>query len=125
MIWGHTVTDGSPLDDKALRLAQRTLRDSGMVIIPDAFDADRIATLRDRYDELLATERAATQSRSVQPTDGDHHIQMQLPLVSPFADVDVVAHPVVVQILTAVLGEGFHCCYYNSNTAFPGSTYQR
>ncbi|MEQ7010945.1 phytanoyl-CoA dioxygenase family protein [Actinopolymorpha sp. B17G11] len=114
------------LDDARLSATLRTFRDSGMVIIRNAYDADRIATLRASYDDLLAQERAAPNgSRSVQPTDGQNHIQMQMPLVPPFADVDVVAHPVVAQVLAAVLGTDYRCCLYNSNTAFPGSTHQQ
>ncbi|MEQ7123745.1 phytanoyl-CoA dioxygenase family protein [Actinopolymorpha sp. B11F2] len=114
------------LDDARLSATLRTFRDSGMVIIRNAYDADRIATLRASYDDLLAQERSAPNgSRSVQPTDGQNHIQMQMPLLPPFADVDVVAHPVVAQVLAAVLGTDYRCCLYNSNTAFPGSTHQQ
>ena len=115
-----------PLDDAALKLALRRLRDAGMVIIENAYDAARIDTLRATYDDLLQRERAAANgSATVQPTDGEHHVQMQMPLVPPFSDLDVVAHPVVMQLLDAVLGDSFRCCLYNSNTAFPGSTPQR
>jgi ectoine hydroxylase-related dioxygenase (phytanoyl-CoA dioxygenase family) len=114
------------LDDAGLAAALRTFRDAGMVIIENAYDVDRIATLRATYDDLLSQERAAPNgSPRVQPTDGQNHLQMQLPLVPPFSDVDVVAHPAVGQVLTHVLGTEYRCCLYNSNTAFPGSTYQR
>ncbi len=118
--------DSGLLDDSGLAAALRTFRDSGMVIVEDAYDLARIDTLRASYDALLARERAAPNgSPTVQPTDGQNHLQMQMPLVAPFSDVDVVAHPVVAQIVTAVLGEEFRCSLYNSNTAFPGSSHQR
>jgi ectoine hydroxylase-related dioxygenase (phytanoyl-CoA dioxygenase family) len=114
------------LADSELSAVLRTFRDAGLVIIDNAYDADRIDTLRASYDDLLARERAAPNgSPTVQPTDGQNHIQMQMPLVSPFSDVDVVAHPVVAQVVAAVLGPDYRCCLYNSNTAFPGSTHQR
>ncbi|SDS13152.1 Phytanoyl-CoA dioxygenase (PhyH) [Actinopolymorpha singaporensis] len=109
----------------ALATALRTFRDSGMLVLPDVFDAARVAALRSAYDELLRAELGHDTSDRVQPTDGRRHVQMQMPLVSPFSDVETVAHPLVVRVLTGILGDGFHCSYYNSNTAFPGSTYQR
>ncbi|GAA2759848.1 phytanoyl-CoA dioxygenase family protein [Actinopolymorpha rutila] len=117
-------------DDEALATARRTFRDSGMLVLPDVFDVGRVAALRSAYDELLRAElghdtSGGNSSDRVQPTDGRKHVQMQLPLVPPFSDVETVAHPLLVKVLTGILGENFHCSYYNSNTAFPGSTYQR
>nr|WP_238345514.1 phytanoyl-CoA dioxygenase family protein [Actinopolymorpha cephalotaxi] len=117
--------------------ALRTFRDSGLLILPGVFDADRVATLRSAYDDLLRAElgqdlgdgtgreTGRDTSGRVQPTDGRKHVQMQLPLVPPFSDVETIAHPLLLRVLTAILGDGLHCSYYNSNTAFPGSTYQR
>jgi ectoine hydroxylase-related dioxygenase (phytanoyl-CoA dioxygenase family) len=50
---------------------------------------------------------------------------MQLPIEPPFSDPLVVTHPALCQVANALLGEGFTCCLYNSNTALPGSTFQR
>lgn len=117
--------------DADLTAVLRTFRDAGMVIIENMYDVDRLATLRSSYDDLLTRERAECApdrpngSPRVQPTDGQNHIQMQMPLVPPFSDVDVVAHPVVAQVLLAVLGTDYRCSLYNSNTALPGSTPQR
>jgi ectoine hydroxylase-related dioxygenase (phytanoyl-CoA dioxygenase family) len=49
---------------------------------------------------------------------------MQIPLTPPFSHPDLVAQPAVRQILSAALGPQYQCSYYNSNTAYPGSTYQ-
>ncbi len=113
------------LTPEALRLTLGTLRDAGMVIVENAYDAERVGVLRDSYEELLTAEQTRADSGRVRPTDGANHIQMQLPLVAPFSDVDVVAHPVVTQIVAAVLGDDYRCSLYNSNTALPGSTPQR
>lgn len=110
-----------PLDQDRLGTALRTLRDSGMVVIPGGFPPDIVDALRNAYDELLA----ARPEGRVQSTSGEQHVQMQVPLVPPFSDELVVAHPIVRQLMTATLGDDFACSYYNSNTAYPGSTYQR
>ncbi|GAA4980663.1 phytanoyl-CoA dioxygenase family protein [Actinopolymorpha pittospori] len=117
--------DGADLDADTLTRALRTLRDAGMLVIAHAYTAEQVGRLRRSYDALLRRELGAEETARVQPTDGARHVQMQMPLVPPFSDVETVAHTVVVRILSAVLGESFHCCYYNSNTAFPGSTHQR
>lgn len=94
-------TDG--LDDRSLAQALRSLHDSGMATIENAYTADEVATLRGAYDTLLD----ARPKGKVQPTDGEHHVQMQMPLVWPFSDPSTVAHPVVTQILSIVLGPDF------------------
>jgi ectoine hydroxylase-related dioxygenase (phytanoyl-CoA dioxygenase family) len=119
------TTGSALLSPEALRLTLRTLSDAGMVVVENVYDLARVGVLRDSYEALLAAERSNADTRTVQPTDGANHIQMQMPLVAPFSDVDVVAHPVVAQIVAAVLGNDFRCSLYNSNTALPGSTPQR
>lgn len=109
------------LDEAAVSTAVRSLRDSGLAVIPDAYPLDYIAELHEAYHALLAS---GPEGR-VQPTSGTHHVQMQVPLIRPFSDVATVAHPFAIQVLTKVLGEKFQCSYYNSNTAYPGSTHQR
>lgn len=65
--------DEGLLDDGDLPAVLRTFRDAGMVIIENAYDADRIATLRACYDDLLIQERAAPNgSPRVQPTATAH-----------------------------------------------------
>lgn len=92
-----------------------------MTVIPGGFPPDLIDTLRTAYDELLASRPEGR----VQNTSGEQHVQMQVPLVPPFSDELVVLHPIVRQLMTATLGDDFACSYYNSNTAYPGSTHQR
>ena len=117
-----TATTGAQtlLPETELADVMRTLRDTGMVTIPDAFDPATIADLGAAYHRLLDSHPDGR----VQSTSGEHHVQMQVPLVPPFSDPGLVAHPIVRQILAAALGETFECSYYNSNTAYPGSTYQ-
>ena len=117
------------LSDTSLAYALRTLRDVGYVVIESAYDAAYIDTLRGAYDELLErfiAERGGIETLSAKKrTFGLNHIAMFLPMVSPFADAQVVANPIAVQIMSAVLGETLSCSFYNSNTAYPGSGSQQ
>lgn len=112
--------DPSPLTECELAAARRQFRDSGMVVLPAVFEPEFIRRLDTAYQELLA----ARPVDRVQATSGEQHVQMQMPLRPPFSDADLVANAYVCQILTAELGDGFACSYYNSNTAYPGSTRQ-
>lgn len=111
------------LSDESLSEALQTIRDSGFLILEGVYDPPRIAELNEAYLDLLSKEKSSKER--VQPTDGAHHIQMQLPLVPPFSDVDIVANPVTLQVMSELLGNDLRCSYYNSNTALPGSGYQR
>jgi len=114
------LTVPAPLSSDALATIRRQLRDSGLAVLPDLFDRGYVATLDAAYQELLASRPADR----VQNTSGQSHVQMQMPLRPPFSDPVLVANPVVYQVLAGVLGDGFGCSYYNSNTAYPGSTRQ-
>jgi hypothetical protein len=114
-----TIRSAEPFNDESLEGISRSLRDSGMAVIEDAYRSDEIDRLGSAYDALLA-ERPSSR---VQAT-GEEHVQMQMPLIPPFCDARVVAHPAVVQVLANVLGPDFECAYYNSNTACQGSKYQ-
>jgi Phytanoyl-CoA dioxygenase (PhyH) len=126
------TTGEPPLDDsardvhrdglgpEALAVALRELRDAGLTTVENAIPLQVIDELRTAYDTLLDSHPDGR----VQNTSGNQHLQMQLPIQPPFSDPQVVTHPVVTQVVGALLGADFTCCYYNSNTALPGSTHQ-
>jgi hypothetical protein len=118
---GLVPAAGDGLDPAALAIALREMRDAGLTTIENALPQQVIEDLRTAYDSML---ESSPEGR-VQNTSGQQHLQMQLPLQPPFSDPLVVTHPALRQVATALLGDGFTCCYYNSNTALPGSTFQR
>jgi Phytanoyl-CoA dioxygenase (PhyH) len=117
---GTPVEAVSPLDDRSLGRVMRNLRDSGIAVIDGVYPRAEVDRLNGAYQDLLAHRPKGM----VQPTSGENHVQMQLPLAEPFSDEIVVAHPVVVQVMSVALGPDFECCYFNSNTAYFGSTHQ-
>ncbi|HVX45218.1 MAG TPA: phytanoyl-CoA dioxygenase family protein [Mycobacteriales bacterium] len=112
------------LDPDSLAIAVRTLNDSGMLVLDGLYDPLWVDDLRRTFDATLERERSRDGSPRVQATSGTGHTQMQVPLVAPFSDPAIVANPIVLQVLSAVLGEDVHCAYYNSNAAAPGSSFQ-
>ena len=116
-----TDVESFGLDLPALAVALREMRDAGLTIVENALPLHVIENLRAAYDALLES----SPDGRVQNTSGEQHLQMQLPIQPPFSDPLVVTHPAVRQVAGTLLGESFTCCYYNSNTALPGSSFQR
>jgi ectoine hydroxylase-related dioxygenase (phytanoyl-CoA dioxygenase family) len=115
------AASGDGLDPGSLATALREMRDAGLTTIENALPLQVIENLRSAYDSLL---ESSPEGR-VQNTSGQKHLQMQMPLQPPFSDPLVVTHPALRQVAGILLGEGFTGCHYNSNTALPGSTFQR
>lgn len=114
------------LDDNKLALALRTLHDTGLVVLEGIYDRTWIADLRAAYDELLEQHiaRQGGMDGINAKSFGKSHIGMHLPVVPPFSDPQIVAHPIAVQIMEHAIGQDFHCSFYHSNTSYPGSEHQ-
>jgi ectoine hydroxylase-related dioxygenase (phytanoyl-CoA dioxygenase family) len=115
------------LTEGNLRLALRTFRDTGYVVIEGVYDPAFIADFRAAYDAEL--ERYIESKGGIEGINkksfGQNHIGLHLPLAMPFADPQIVANPIAVQVMSAVLGDDLTCSFYHSNTAYPGSNHQR
>lgn len=105
----------------------RTLREVGLVVLDDVLPLDFVAGLRADFDVRLDKQIA---DRGGLPaldgkTFGKNQFGMHLPLVPPWSDEQIVAHPRVVAVLEQALGGAdFICSFYHSNTAYPGSETQ-
>ncbi len=118
--------DDGKMTDASLKLALRTLRDAGYVVVENVFDDKFMAELRAAYDEQLEryiAERGGMEGIN-KKSFGTNHIGMHMPLVPPFADPRIVVNPIALQIMAAALGDQLRCSFYHSNTAYPGSGYQ-
>lgn len=114
------------LTDETLMLAVRTLRDAGYVVLDNVFAPSFIANLRRDYDAALEKHiesRGGMEGINAK-SFGVNHIGLHLPLAPPFSDPQIVANPIAVQVMAAVLGDDLTCAFYHSNTAYPGSGFQ-
>jgi ectoine hydroxylase-related dioxygenase (phytanoyl-CoA dioxygenase family) len=106
--------------------ALRVFRDTGVVVLENAYEPDFIATVRDAYDREL--ERYLAGKGGLDALDGKtfgkNHIGFFPALHPPISDVALAAPPVAVPLLTTILGSDFHSCFYHTNTACPGSGIQ-
>src|SRR2546422_513690 len=98
-----------------LDLALLTLRDTGMVVIEGMYDPDWVAQLRAAFDDELERFISARGGMDgINRTSfGLNHIGMHLPLVPLFSDPQIVANPIAMQIMMAVLGDDLRCAFYH------------
>ena len=111
------------MNEENLKVAVRTLRECGFVIIEDVVSRDWIDRTRDlcndilqRYMKTLSPEKRESYERS--------HTAMFPPICSPFMDVVAIENPFAVQVTEAAIGPSFFCTFYNTNTQWPHSGMQ-
>lgn len=107
------------LTEDRLRLAVQKVKADGFVVLegalPEAFVAELHAAFMPRFHAHIAGQ---TSNR------GANRFQMHLPFERPFCDERVIAHPIALGIIDAVLGAKAVCQYFASDTPMPGSDYQ-
>ncbi len=106
--------------------ALRTFKDTGLLLLENAYSKAFIAEVRAAYDRELELHLQSLGGLEALEgkTFGKNHIGFFPPMVAPLADVRIAAHPIVVQLLTALLGGDLQCSFYHTNTACPGSEMQ-
>ena len=107
------------LSAEALETAQMHLKIKGYVVLEGVLSEATLRTIKVRFDELLEEFASVTD-----PNRGASRYGMPLPFEAPFATEELVANPVVLQLVRAVLGENIVCSYLASDTPLPGSSYQ-
>jgi ectoine hydroxylase-related dioxygenase (phytanoyl-CoA dioxygenase family) len=111
-----TSTQISPAD---IDLAIAAVRNNGYVLFERLLPEDLIANMRESFLRLLDSH-----IREANPNRGANRYQMHVPFEAPFSDERIVANPVVLPIVEALVGTDCICHYMASDTALPGSEYQ-
>jgi ectoine hydroxylase-related dioxygenase (phytanoyl-CoA dioxygenase family) len=103
--------------------AVRQLKVAGYTVFERVLTGERLDTVRSAFEDHFAKSLANGDPRVVHPT-GPNRYNVWVPLERPFIDEDVVANPLVLQVLRELLDGDVVCTYYASDTALPGSEYQ-
>jgi ectoine hydroxylase-related dioxygenase (phytanoyl-CoA dioxygenase family) len=112
--------DAWQLSDESLREAVRSLQVSGYVVLEHALSAPKVSELHSRFLEIFEQYVA-----SIGDNRGKHRQGgVPLPIEAPFSDREIIANPIVLQVIRAVLGDDVVCSYFSSDTPMPGSEYQ-
>lgn len=108
------------LDEGHLKLALRSLRECGYVLLEAALPSDWVDEMREAFEE---EHRRTSRENPVRVALGHHGVTS--PLRMPFLDSLAVAHPLALQIMEAAMGPDlFTYLPYGSNTSWPGSGIQ-
>jgi hypothetical protein len=110
------------LTSASLDLAQQTLSQQGFVVLEAVLPAHWVVTMRETFTAELQNHYASKPQTLVRQR---HHGGFQPPLTMPFLDPQIIANPLVFQVLEQLLGQSFFGCLpYGCNTTFPGSQEQ-
>ena len=114
--------DGA-LGEARLAEALRAFRDTGLVVLENLYDPAWVAEVRKAYDLALAAHMEAIGGLpAVQQTPTEkNHLSFYPPITPPFSDPQIIANPIALQLMEALLGRDLQCSYYHSNTSYPGS----
>jgi hypothetical protein len=111
------------MNEENLKLAVRTLKECGFVIIEDVVPLDWIRRTRETCDETLL-RYMKTLSPEKRAYYESTHAAMFPPVCSPFMDAVAIENPFAVQVTEAAIGPDFFCTFYNTNTQWPYSGIQ-
>src|SRR5215475_4961025 len=103
--------------------AVHELRTLGCTVLDRRLSEAAMSRLRTSFDAYLDAALDAADPLVVHPT-GPSRYNVWMRLAGPFLDGDIVAHPLVLDVLGELLDGDVVCSYYASDTAFPGSEYQ-
>ncbi|MBP3961741.1 phytanoyl-CoA dioxygenase family protein [Paenibacillus lignilyticus] len=107
------------LNPETLETAAEQVKVNGYILFEKVLSDEKIKTIRDSFDPIF-DEYIDKRGYNT----GTNRAQMFLPFMAPFNDSEVIAHPIVMSVIEKVLGRGFHCSYFASDTPMPGSDYQ-
>ena len=102
-----------------LKQAVEAIRRDGWVVIENAVPHEPLDMLREKMDQDSKVLIARALWGGAGGIKG--HLQQGPPPFAPFVFRAIVANPFVIQVNTALLGEGIFNSFYNGNTNCPGS----
>jgi hypothetical protein len=108
------------LSPEEARLAVQAVAVDGYVVIEKALPADLVRRLHAAFVEVFEAHVARTD-----PNRGANRYQMHLPFTPPFIAPEVIANPLILPLLDALVSKDCVCHYFASDTPLPGSDYQR
>ncbi|GDX40753.1 hypothetical protein LBMAG21_10450 [Armatimonadota bacterium] len=112
------------MSPKNLALAVRTLNDVGYVVLEEILPLDWVENARAQCDADIA-EFVANELTPETNAERAGHVSMLAPMHAPYTDAIAVENPFALQVMEAAMGKNIYCMFYNTNTAYPGSMYQR
>ena len=105
-----------------LAAAKDQLQREGFAIIPGVLDAARCGDLRARlWQAAQESERRGAATRNIGIDPNEHNVRVFNLLDLDPVFVELIQHPVAIEMVTALLGPGFLISNFTANIALPGS----
>jgi ectoine hydroxylase-related dioxygenase (phytanoyl-CoA dioxygenase family) len=111
-----------PRADHDLSSAKAQLDEVGYCVVPDVLDADTLAALRERVEAQAEAERALGLTPEDGPEGPNQRVFMLVNKGQPF--VDLVTHPLALELVSHVLGQSFLLSQFSANIARFGGVEQ-
>lgn len=100
----------------------RHLRDHGFCVVPNILDADAVAATRSALLRAAAeSERLGIPTREIGIDPNDRNVRVFNLLELEPAFIELIQHPVAIDWVRALLGDGFLISNFTANIALPGS----
>lgn len=115
--------EAGAMNEDNLRIAARTLKECGYLVLEDVLPRDWIDRTRDICNDALRRYMPTLNPEKRQYYE-QVHTAMFPPICSPFMDAIAIENPFAVQVTEAVIGPDFFCTFYNTNTQWPHSGIQ-
>ena len=107
------------ISNRHVKQAVEAIGRDGYVVIENAVPHEPLDMLREKMDE---DSKVLIDLKLWGGAGGlKGHLQQGPPPFAPFVFREIVANPMVIQVNTALLGEGIFNSFYNGNTNCPGS----
>ncbi|MDP6052830.1 MAG: phytanoyl-CoA dioxygenase family protein [Candidatus Latescibacteria bacterium] len=117
MVVSHGETEQGELNDETLRLAMQTVKETGYVVLERVLSATWVSKIRVAFERELL--------KQVEGKPPQTHGGGSPPMEGLFLDPLIIAHPLAVQIMEAIMGKDIYSYLpYGCNTAWPGSPVQ-
>jgi len=109
------------LDAENLAIANRALKEDGIVVLKDVIDPAHIAVLRERV--MADVDRFVNRPNA--PFNWNRgNVQQDPPPFPPYLFRDVLANDIVIEVTQSILGKGLYNSFYSGNTAMPSESRQ-
>ncbi len=112
------------IDPAKLQTAATEIASTGYVVMTGLVSPDSCALLMEAILEDVDQVREPDKLTPHEKATGVGHLQLGLRRYSPYVKADIVANPLIEQVVAKVLGHGAWLGFYNGNVNCPGSVHQ-
>lgn len=116
------MTQAATATDRGLEVAKAQLAREGFAIIPDVLDAAACEdALRRLWRAAGESERRGAPTRNIGIDPNEHNVRVFDLIDLDPVFVELIQHPLGIELVTSLLGPGFLISNFTANIALPGS----